>query len=156
MTPPDRSFVVGAFVVLVAGCAAAGHAHNARLPRVSPCGSVSLPTTWSPGGKHIAWYGYRWPLPPLHHRSASVSVLRAICISDAEGKHVRPLRYTVCSEHCSRNLSDPPDQLDWAGPRLLLYGSDLGIFAISLGRKPELLGRKPPEPFSADAAGDRV
>jgi WD40 repeat protein len=82
--------------------------------------------------------------------------LRAICISDADGKHVRPLRYTVCRGRCSRNLSDPPDQLDWAGPRLLLYGSDLGIFAISLGRKPELLGRKPPAPFAADRAGDRV
>lgn len=156
MTPVGRSLVVGAFALFVMGCGGAGHAHSAGVRRVSPCGSVSLPTAWSPSGKQVAWYGYRWPLPPLHHRPASVSVLRAICIADADGKHVRPLRYTVCGERCSRELSDPPDELDWAGPRLLLYGNDLGIFAISLGRKPELLGMKPPEPFSADSAGDRV
>jgi WD40 repeat protein len=83
-------------------------------------------------------------------------VLRAICVSDADGKHVQPLRYTVCSEHCSRDSSDGADQLDWVRPRLLLYGNDFGIFRISVGRKPGLLGEKPPAPFAADSAGDRV
>jgi hypothetical protein len=137
--------------------AAAGQARSAGLRTpVSPCGSVSVPATWSPGGTQLAWYGYRWPLPPLHHRSASITVLRAICVSDAAGRHLQPIRSTVCSEHCSGVLSDPPGQLAWAGPRLL-YGNDLGIYAISPGRRPELVARKAaPEPFSADAGGDRV
>jgi hypothetical protein len=118
---------------------------------------VGLPATWSPSGKQIAWYGYRWPLPPLHHRPADVTVLRAICVSDADGTHVQPLRYTVCSEHCSGELSDPPGELDWVKPGLILYGNDMGIYAIPVGRKPELVGKKAaPEPFSADAEGDRV
>lgn len=169
MTLLGRPLVVGAFALLVAGCGGAG-AHNAgqrtgtNLPskttssissRVSPCGSVGLPTTWSPSGKQIAWYGNRWPLPPLHHRPASITVLRAICVSDADGKHVQPLRHTVCGEHCSR-LSEGADQLEWVGPRLLLYGNDFGILAISVGRKPRLVGEKPPAPFAADSAGDRV
>jgi WD40 repeat protein len=125
--------------------------------QVSPCGSLNLPVTWSPSGKQIAWYGYRWPLPPLHHRPASISVLRAICVSDADGKHLRPLRYTVCSEHCTRDLGDGVGQFYWAQPKLLLYGNDSGIFTIAVGRKPKLLTRKgAPEPFVADAAGDRV
>ena len=157
MTLVGRSLVVGAFALLVAGCGGAGRAHNAGQrtgtnmtsettsslsSRVSPCGSVGLPTTWSPSGKQVAWYGNRWPLPHLHHRPADVTVLRAICVSDADGKHVQPIRYTVCGEHCFRDLSDGADQLDWVGPRLLLYGNDFGIFAISVGRKPELRRRE--------------
>lgn len=151
MTLLGRSVVVGVFALLVAGCGGATH-----FSRVSPCGSVNLPAAWSPSGKQIAWYGYRWPLPPLHHRPASITVLRAICISDADGKHLKPLRYTVCGEHCSSVLSDPPGQLDWAKPGRILYGNDSGIVAIPIGSKPKLVGRTPPAPFSTDSAGDRV
>lgn len=170
------SLVVGALAVVLAGCGGTGRAHHAgsrtqtgltsattsetgpalESSRASPCGSVNLPVTWSPDGKQIAWYGYRWPLPHLHHRSPSVSVLRAICISDADGKNLRPLRSTVCSEHCSRAMSEGADQLEWVGPNLLLYGNDLGIFGISLGSKPRLVAKKPPAPFVVDSAGDRV
>jgi WD40 repeat protein len=158
--------------LVVVGCGGTGRAHSAARQtrttlttemtsslssQVSPCGSLNLPVTWSPSGKQIAWYGYRWPLPPLHHRPASISVLRAICVSDADGKHLRPLRYTVCSEHCTRDLGDGVGQLYWAEPKLLLYGNDSGIFTIPAGRKPKLLTRRgAPEPFVADAAGDRV
>ncbi len=155
-----RSLVVGAFAVLVAACGGAGRSDNAHVPassRASPCGSVNLPAAWSPNGKQIVWYGYRWPLPPLHHRPAGISVLRAICVSDSDGKHLAPLRYTVCSTHCTRELDDGVGQLYWAAPKLLVYGNDSGVFAIAIGRKPVLLTRKgAPEPFVADAAGDRV
>src|SRR6185312_962508 len=125
MTLFGRAMAVGVTGLLVAGCGGADQAHSAglRASRVSPCGSVSLPIAWSPDGKQIAWYGYRWPLPPLHHRPPSITVLRAICVSDADGAHLRPLRYTICSEHCSSLLSDPPGQLVWAGPSRLLYGN---------------------------------
>lgn len=172
MTLLGRSLVVGAFALVVAGCGGAGRAHSAgprTHPRVttevrssvsspvSPCGSVDLPVDWSPDGTQIVWYGYRWPLPPLHHRPASISVLRAICVSDADGKHLHTLRYTVCSEHCTPDLGDGVGQFYWAEPKLLLYGNDSGIFTIAVGRKPKLLTRKgAPEPFVADAAGARV
>lgn len=159
-----RSWVFGAAALVVAGWGGTRYANRAgqsartslTSAQVSPCGSVNLATAWSPSGEQVAWYGYRWPLPPLHHRPASISVLRAICVADADGKHVLPLPHTVCSERCIPELSDPPGQLDWAGPNLLLYGSDAGIFTLSVGEKPKLLGRTPPVPFSADSAGDRV
>ena len=171
MTLSGRFVVVGVFALLVVGCGGAGGAHSAglraragptseprssRSPQISPCGSVSPAATWSPSGRQIAWYGYRWPLPPLHHRPPSITVLRAICVSDADGAHLQPLGSTVCSEHCSSVLSDPPGQLAWAGPSLLLYGNDLGIFAIPVGSKPTLVGKTGPVPFSTDSAGDRV
>jgi dipeptidyl aminopeptidase/acylaminoacyl peptidase len=52
-------------------------------------------------------------------------------------------------------MSEPLDQLYWRGTGLL-YGNDFGVFAIPPGQKPKLLGKKPPEPFSVDSAGDRV
>jgi WD40 repeat protein len=122
---------------------------------LSPCGTATAPT-WSPDGKQIAWYGYRWPRPPHGHAVGSYNILRAICVSDADGKHVHPLRNTVCSEHCVDVSGEPPDQLDWVGPSLLLYGSDAGVFTVSVGRKPKLLTRKGPDPYAADAGGDRV
>ncbi len=121
---------------------------------VSPCGTASVPT-WSPDGTQIAWFGYRWPRPPHGHAVGSYNTLRAICVSAADGKHLHPLRGTVCSEHCVVDL-DPPSQLDWVGSNLLLYGNDTGTFKISVGRKPKLLATKGPDPFSADAAGDRI
>ena len=161
MSLHGRWVAVGSALVLaaVAGCGVSGAAVKARAKRaVSPCGTATQPA-WSPDGKQIAWYGYRWPLPPLHHRPASTTVLRAYCVSDADGKHVRPLRNTVCSEHCSGDWVDPPGQLDWVKPSLLLYQNDSGIFRISLGQKPQLLSNKtgaPLEQFSTDAAGDRI
>ena len=133
---------------------------KAKLPpltaslAVSPCGTADLPA-WSPDGTQIAWYGHRWPRPNLHHSSGSIKLLRAICVSDADGKHIRWLPHTVCSERCSPELSDPPGQLYWVVSGML-YGGDAGVFTIPTGQKPKLVGRTPPERFSADPAGDRV
>jgi hypothetical protein len=146
--------VVGsALAIAVAfGC---GAARGVAKGTVSPCGTATAPT-WSPDGTHIAWYGYRWPRPPHNHAVGSNNILRAICVSDADGKHLHRLRNTVCSQHCSNALRDPPDRLDWVGPTLLLAGNDLGVVTVSFGQKPELLGKTGPVPFSVDASGDRV
>jgi WD40 repeat protein len=95
-------------------------------------------------------------LPPNHHAAGSYNTLRAICISDANGKHLHRLPGTVCSEHCSNPLSDPLGQLDWVTPTLLLAGNDSGIYSVSVGQKAKLLARTGPTPFSTDASGDRV
>ena len=145
--------VVGsALTIAVAfGCGAAG---GIATRAVSPCGTATAPT-WSPDGTQIAWFGYRWPLPPHRHAVGSWNILRAFCASDADGKHLHQLAHTVCSEHCSNNLGDPPGQLNWVRPSLLVYGSD-GVHAVSVGQKPELLARKGPDPYALDARGDRV
>ncbi len=144
--------VVGSAVAIAAavGCGAV----KADSKAVSPCGTASLPA-WSPDGTQIAWYGKRWPLPNLHHASGSIKLLRAMCVSDADGKNVHPLPHTVCSERCSRELSEPPDQLYWVAAGLL-YGSDAGIGTIPTGQAPKLVARTPPAPFSSDTKGDRV
>ncbi len=111
---------------------------------------------WSPDGTQIAWFGYRWPRPPHGHAVGSWNILRAFCVADADGKHLHQLPRTVCSERCSNNLGDPPDQLDWVGPSLLVYGSDDGVHTISVGQKPKLLARSGPDPYAIDAQGDRV
>src|SRR5437762_12765 len=90
-------------IAVVFGCGSAGGVAVKRA--VSPCGRATAPT-WSPDGTQIAWYGFRWPLPPSHHAAGSYNVLRAICISDADGKHLHRLRNTVCSEHCPNAFSD--------------------------------------------------
>jgi Tol biopolymer transport system component len=95
-------------------------------------------------------------LAPNHHAVGSYNIVRAICVSDADGKHLHRLPNTVCSERCPSAFSDPPGRLDWVGPSLLLAGNDLGVFAIPVGQKPKLLGKTGPVPFSVDAAGDRV
>jgi hypothetical protein len=147
--------VVGtALAIAVAlGCGSAGGAAAKRAP--SPCGTATAPA-WSPDGTQIAWYGFRWPRPPHHHAVGSYNTLRAICVSDADGKHLRRLPNTVCSERCSNALSDPPDRLDWVTPTLLLAGNDLGIYAVSSGQKPELVAKAGPAGYSVDASGDRV
>jgi WD40-like Beta Propeller Repeat len=122
---------------------------------VSPCGTVTTPA-WSPDGTQVAWFGYRWPLPPNHHATGSYNTLRAFCVSDADGQNLHQLPHTVCSERCANNLGDPPGQLDWVGQNLLVYGSDDGIHTISLGQKPKLLARNGPDPYALDARGDRV
>jgi WD40 repeat protein len=138
-------------IAVALGCGAVNAESKAA---VSPCGTASLPA-WSPDGTQIAWYGKRWPQPNLHHASGSIKLLRAICISDANGKNIHPLAHTTCSERCSSALSEPPGQLYWAASGML-YGSDAGVFAIPTGQKAKLVGRTPPEAFSTDTAGDRV
>ena len=86
--------VVGSALAIAAviGCGAV----RADSKVVSPCGTATLPS-WSPDGTQIGWYGKRWPLPNLHHSSGSIKLLRAICVSDADGKNVHALPHTVCS-----------------------------------------------------------
>jgi Tol biopolymer transport system component len=147
--------VVGsALAVAVAfGCGAASG--GASKHAVSPCGTATAPA-WSPDGTQIAWFGYRWPRPPNGHAVGSYNILRAFCVSDADGTHLHQLSHTVCSERCSNNLGDPPGQLDWVGPSLLVYGSDDGAHVISVGRRPKLLAREGPDPYAIDARGDRI
>jgi Tol biopolymer transport system component len=142
-------------VVAVGGGLGRGAVISEAERPVSPCGTATAPT-WSPDGKQIAWYGYRWPLPPHPHAVGSYNILRAICVSDADGKHLHRLSHTVCSEHCPNAFRDPPGRLDWVRPTLLLSGNDLGIFTVSVGKNPGLLGKTGPVPFSVDASGDRV
>jgi WD40 repeat protein len=137
-----------AFAFGAAGGAAAEKA-------VSPCGTVNAPA-WSPDGTQVAWFGYRWPRPSNGHATGDYNVLRAFCVSNADGKHLHQLPRTVCSERCPNNLGDPPGQLDWVGSSLLVYGSDDGVHAISVGQKPKLVARSGPDPYAIDAQGDRV
>jgi WD40 repeat protein len=146
--------VVGSALAVAVAVGCASGAGAASKATVSPCGTAQLPA-WSPDGRQIAWYGHRWPRPNTHHGGGDI-VLRGICVSDADGKHVHKVSHTVCSERCLRAMSDPPDQLYWVKPSLLLYGNDFGIGAITLGQDPKLLGKTPPEPFSTDTNGDRV
>ena len=95
-------------------------------------------------------------MPAHPHAVGSYNILRAICVSDANGKHLHPLPNTVCNQRCPDAFSDPPGRLDWVRPTLLLYGNDLGIFTVSVGKKPVLLGKTGPVPFSVDTSGDRV
>lgn len=147
--------VVGsALAIAVAfGCGAAGGA-SAKQP-VSPCGTANAPA-WSPDGTQIAWFGYRWPRPANGHATGSWNILRAFCASNADGKQLHQIPRTVCGEHCSNNLGDPPGQLNWVAPDLLVYGSDDGVRTITVGQKPKLLTRKGPDPYALDAKGDRV
>jgi Tol biopolymer transport system component len=146
--------VAGTAVTLAVavGCGAGGATAKRT---VSPCGTATAPA-WSPDGTQIAWFGYRWPLPPHHHAVGSYNILRAFCTSNADGTNLHQLPKTVCSERCSNNLGDPPGQLNWVGPSLLVFGSDDGVRTVSVGRKPELLARKGPDPYAIDAQGDRV
>ncbi len=138
-------------IAVAFGCGSAA----ANRAAVSPCGTATAPT-WSPDGTQIAWFGYRWPRPPHGHAVGSYNILRAFCASDGDGKHLHRLPHTVCSERCSNNLGDPPGQLNWVGPSLLVYGSDDGVHTISVGQKPELLARGGPDPYALDVQGDRV
>jgi WD40 repeat protein len=152
-----RRFVaVGGIALAIAVAFGCGSANGVAAKRpLSPCGRATAPT-WSPDGTQIAWFGYRWPLPPNHHAVGSYNILRAFCASDADGKHLHQLPHTICAERCSNDLGDPPGQLDWVGPSLLVYGSDDGVHAVSVGQKPKLLARKGPDPYALDAGGDRV
>jgi Tol biopolymer transport system component len=79
------------------GCGIGRGAVKSEAKRaISPCGTATAPT-WSPDGTQIAWYGYRWPRPPHNHAVGSYNILRAVCVSDADGKHVHRLRNTVAA-----------------------------------------------------------
>jgi len=146
--------VVGtALAIAVAfGCGTSGAASKQAI---SPCGTATAPA-WSPDGTQIAWFGYRWPRPPNGHAVGSYNILRAFCASDADGKNLHQVPRTVCSERCSNNLGDPPGELNWVGPSLLVYGSDDGVHTISVGQKPKSLARAGPDPYAIDAQGDRI
>lgn len=154
MTPLVRSTAVLGSALAIAVAVGCGAGAGAASKPVSPCGTAALPA-WSPDGTQIAWYGKRWPLPNLHHASGSIKLLRAFCVSDANGENVRPLAHTTCSERCAHALSEPPGQLYWTGSGLL-YGSDAGVFAIPAGQRAKPVAGTPPQAFSTDAAGDRV
>jgi WD40 repeat protein len=153
MTSLSRWTAVVGTALVIAVAVACGSV-QADSKAVSPCGTATLPA-WSPDGTQIAWYGKRWPVPNLHHASGSIKLLRAFCVSDANGKNVHPLTHTTCSERCAQALSEPPGQLYWVASGML-YGSDAGIFAIPTGQKAALVARTPPNPFSTDTNGDRV
>ena len=150
-----RSLTIVGSALAIAVALGCGTAHGTAKRTVSPCGTATAPA-WSPDGTQVAWFGYRWPLPPHHHAVGSYNILRAFCASDANGKHLHQLPHTVCSERCPNNLGDPPGQLNWVGPSLLVYGSDDGVRTISVGQKPQLLGRKGPDSYALDSQGDRV
>jgi hypothetical protein len=147
--------VVVTALAVGAAFASASPSGVAAQQAVSPCGTATVPA-WSPDGTQIAWFGYRWPLPPHHHAVGSWNILRAFCASDADGRHLHQLPDTVCSERCANNLGDPPGQLDWVGPSLLVYGSDDGVHTVTIGQRPKLLTRSGPDPYAIDARGDRV
>jgi hypothetical protein len=150
-----RSAVLVVPALAIAVVFACGAAAGGAAAKVSPCGTAGAPS-WSPDGAQIAWYGFRWPRPPQHHAAGSWNTLRAICVSDADGKNLHQLPNTVCSERCSNPLRDPPGRLDWADPTLLLAGNDFGVYSVSVGQKPKLLGKTGPAPYSLDAKGDRL
>ena len=154
MTRLGRSAAVvgSALAIAVAfGCGAAG---GAATKAVSPCGTANAPT-WSPDGTQIAWFGYRWPRPH-GHANGTYNTLRAICVSDADGKNLHKVPNTVCSERCSNALREGVGQLAWAQPNVLLAGMDTGIATVPIGQKPKLLAKTGPTLFSTDASGDRV
>ena len=140
--------VLGAALAIAVGFGRGSAAANQSA--VSPCGTATAPA-WSPDGAQIAWFGYRWPRPPHGHAVGSYNILRAFCASDADGKHLHQVPHTVCSERCSNNLGDPPGQLNWVGPSLLVYGSDDGVHTVSVGQKPKLLARTGPAGYALDA-----
>jgi hypothetical protein len=155
MISPGRSAAVigAALAITVAlGCGSASSA--AAKQAVSPCGTANAPT-WSPDGTQIAWFGYRWPRPH-GHANGTYNTLRAICVSDADGKNLHKVPNTVCSERCSNALREGVGQLAWAQPNVLLAGMDTGIATVPIGQKPKLLARTGPTLFSTDASGDRV
>jgi hypothetical protein len=138
-------------IAVAIGC---GGASSAATKAVTPCGTANSPT-WSPDGTQIAWFGYRWP-HPHNHATGSYNILRAICVSDANGKNLHTVPNTTCSERCTNALREGVGQLAWAQPSVLLAGSDAGIASVTIGQKPKTLARTGPVPFSTDASGDRV
>lgn len=140
-------------IAVAMGFVVAGGA--AAKSSVSPCGTAESPT-WSPDGTQIAWFGVRWPRPANGHATGTYNTLRAICVSDANGKNLHELADTVCSERCSNALSEGVGQLEWVQPNMLLAGNDAGIVTVPIGQKPKSLARTGPTLFSTDANGDRV
>jgi WD40 repeat protein len=159
MTPLHRGVpAVGsaiAIAIVATGCGMSQGASGSEAKRaVSPCGTATAPA-WSPDGKQVAWFGYRWP-HPHNHGTGTYNTLRAICVSEANGQNLHALPNTVCSERCSNALREGVGQLEWAQSNLLLAGMDTGIASVPVGQKPKLLAKTGPTRFSADASGDRV
>jgi len=138
-----QSLVCVLAIALVAGYAcsrATGEATAAQTRSI--CAKAAGVAAWSPDGKRIAYVGR----------------LHAICVASADGTHARPLPYTVCTGRCRRDLPDPPLQLDWVRPKLLLYLDDFQLFKLQVGKRPQLLGTVQGgiDTFAVDARGDRV
>lgn len=106
------------------------------------CTKAAGVATWSPDGNRIAYVGQ----------------LHAICIASADGRHARALPYTVCEGRCRAKLPDPPIQLAWVRPKLLLYLDDFQIFKVQVGQRPQLLGtvQGKIDMFAVDARADRA
>jgi hypothetical protein len=150
-----RSFAVVGLALAIAVAFGCGSAGGAATKTVSPCGQVNAPT-WSPDGTQVAWYGYRWP-KPHGHGVGDWNILRAICVSNADGTNLHPLPKTVCGEHCSPgSFADPTGQIDWKAPNVVISANDFAAFQTTIGQKPKMLSHNGPEPYSVDAAGDRV
>jgi Tol biopolymer transport system component len=150
-----RSIAVAGTALAIAVAFGCGSAGGAAAKAVSPCGTVNVPA-WSPDGTQIAWFGYRWPRPSNGHATGAYNILRAFCISDADGRNLHQVPRTVCAERCTNSLGDPPGQLNWVAPDLLVYGSDDGVHTMTIGQKPKLLTRSGPDLYSIDARGGRI
>jgi Tol biopolymer transport system component len=145
-------------VFALTGCSSghntAGRSNHAHKQAASPCGDVTGVAVWSPNGDRIAYVGARRPIPYI---GSGVSPLQAICVADGNGRHAKPLRYTVCRTPCRLDLIDSPSQLAWVRPKLLLYLDSFRIFKVPLGQRPEPLGKQDGiDTFSVDAGGDRI
>lgn len=130
-------------LAVLAGFAFSGASGKATTAETkSVCGMAGGVATWSLDGKRIAYVGR----------------LHAICIASADGTHARPLPYTICKAGCRRDLPDPPIQLKWVRPKLLLYLDDFQIFKLHVGQRPQLLGtvQGAIDTFAVDARGDHV
>ena len=149
--------VVGsALAIAVAfGCGAAG---GIATRAVSPCGTATAPT-WSPDGTQIAWFGYRWPLPPHRHAVGSWNILRAFCASDADGKRLHQLARATLSAAgaCSNNLGGVPGLRRWVQLIYLVYRIVGAVRPVSWPQgQPETLAQEKTDPYALDARGDRV
>ena len=129
-------------VALITGYASGGADGKATTLRTLVCGRATGVAAWSRDGKRIAYVGRR----------------HAICVASADGTHARPLPYTICGKTCRLHLPDPPIQLDWVRPKLLLYLDYFQLFEVQIGQRPRLLGKVQGgiDTFATDASGDRV
>lgn len=120
----------GPLIGMETGHAAPDDPASSKLSR-SPCGELRLPT-WSPDGKQIAAVGHK-----------------AICVMDADGRHLGPLPSTDL-------LIDTAFQLVWVRPSFLLYDDLYRFFVVPVGAtKPKQIGHVSGDSFSVSATGNR-